>query len=412
MRIVAVAIAVILVAGISARDALADTSERDGAASERDARRAAREIRTVLRNWHSEETRRAETANVLRGIPGAERILLGIAGRYPPATIEAGDIRSQAIEALATVDRPELIARLSLWLNVDVLEGSSAARAVYRFLARMGNAEAIQSLDAFDRRRAATRVGWSHMCDGHDKLEAEVVKKMRGRRGWQLGYQINDMPCGGAPPADGYQGGVDSHGLWLRRVEKTHRSPPAFALLTAEAYKGDLGALPFRRYLVIDRVYVADGRVVIEGRAAGFREGQNAPHWRATVDPSETFRDSDADGVPDRTESILGTDPQLKDTDSDGIDDANDPLPTDGVPRDDASRIVAEVTDYLTWRRYPSEVELPGRYLQVDQVTASEDGTGHAQLRWKGDLWAFDLRRVAGRWRITEAQCLERGPVI
>jgi hypothetical protein len=54
----------------------------------------------------------------------------------------------------------------------------------------------------------------------------------------------------------------------------------------------------------------------------------NTPAGAATRSATPTGPDADGDGIPDRAEVLLGTDPSSADTDGDGQNDAIDPDPT------------------------------------------------------------------------------------
>ena len=98
------------------------------------------------------------------------------------------------------------------------------------------------------------------------------------------------------------------------------------------------------------------------------------------------FRDSDGDGLTDKTEAAFGTDPKRADTDGDGVPDGRDPAPLAKPVADAGGEAAAEMLRYATlflvggpltwqgdraaWGESPSSV---GLLLHLPTETAADD---------------------------------------
>jgi hypothetical protein len=173
--------------------------------------------------------------------------------------------------------------------------------------------------------------------------------------------------------------------------------------------------------------------------------GQHKP-WSGEIDIARTFLDSDGDGLPDLTETILGTDPRKTDTDGDGVPDGEDSNPAaapatteaaraqgeairyimefvDGADRTESNppklatirgemKLAAQVPGgrYLHWpAARPGEAwrQFIGAQLRVSDVQVNED-KARVEVAWspgsRGNTQILSLRKLGGVWRVTDAK--------
>lgn len=224
----------------------------------------------------------------------------------------ARHLRDAAIIGLASFPTPPVAAKLAPLLDGGPpgdVDADEVTAAIHRVLARSGLANALEALQSQDQRRRLGG-GWKKLCARADADSSPVRWTSICEGGLERGpFRILS--------------GSDSR-LWLRRREGRAWSPPALALQVDSWQRAD-------------SVRWLGGRLRLHGGTGP---------WDADVIPAEVLRDDDSDGIADRTELFLGTDPRLSDTDGDSFDDGEDASPL-GVPRnDDVSRVAAEAIRY------------------------------------------------------------------
>jgi hypothetical protein len=189
---------------------------------------------------------------------------------------------------------------------------------IYRMLARVGRRSDLDVLDRFDH-LASGSDGWSRICaaDDADKVKPgpRTINSGFGLcRGWDVGqYRV-----------------VQANDVWLRRkVTGGSFGPPAWAAV---------GVDTFLQRHPVSNVEMRGPAILVTF------EGLAQP---TTIDPSRVFLDRDGDGVSDRTEHFLGTDPERKDSDGDGKHDGVDGSPLASPARTESDRVAAEAIRYV-----------------------------------------------------------------
>jgi hypothetical protein len=219
-------------------------------------------------------------------------------------SIDAQMIRAAAILALARFPRPEVTARLSDL--VDELDEEAMLLPVVRALAMVGGPAEIGALGRATSFPARTP-GWRHLCAPEPLRSAlRIVRALSLRRPTSCGTCMAAISlCRGRTLANGVWSGAAGGGLrWARRLVDGLFGPPALTRLE-------------------------DG----------------PPSARIAVD-------RDRDGLDDRTEEILGTDPTRADSDGDGIADADDASPL-APPRTNDESLIQEAVVRHLMRFYP-----------------------------------------------------------
>ena len=203
-----------------------------------------------------------------------------------------------------------------------------AHAAIYQLLARLGRPADVAALARFDAERGVAG-GWARLCDADDVIKQRYVDPLPVSAGLGLcqGWDV-----------DGYRV-THSQAIWLRqRRSDGSYGPPAWA-----ADPG--GDSQFDRVTVRGARAVANKRIRITGRTGYWGK---EPNWSTTVDPAVVFADRDGDGLTDKTEAALGTDPARADSDGDGVPDGNDPAPFAPPSTSDAAHVHDEVLRFVT----------------------------------------------------------------
>lgn len=166
--------------------------------------------------------------------------------------------------------------------------------AAYWLLARVGGAEEVAALRAFDERH--------RIAGGRSRLCAST--EAAGTYG----------PCETAIEAGRYAISAVAYGsygpwrVWLRRRQGEGWSAPSMGLRREWMERPVSARLVGRRIQLLGR-----------DRAGG-------DPWTADFDAVAAIADADGDGATDGVEEAFGTDPPLPDTDGDGRGDAEDPF--------------------------------------------------------------------------------------
>lgn len=167
------------------------------------------------------------------------------------------------------------------------------------------------------------------------------------------------------------------------------------------------------------------------GNVGSFARSSKACACPSTAD--DVLHDHDVDGIPDATESVLGTDPHDPDTDGDATPDGTDACPLARPGTGDEAAVVAEVVRYAARlyggvdplevrTRLEHSVEVPGAptlllHRVVDQVTPGwfggavrvsavrvDGAEASATIMWEGaqpmDTRTLRLRPVDGTFRV------------
>jgi outer membrane protein assembly factor BamB len=236
-------------------------------------------------------------------------------------------LRGRAVHTLAAHPTPEAARHLAPLLAAAA-EGDEAPE-IYRLLAAVGGGEAERALADLDRRRAPPVVGWHRLCHARP----------------------GESPCGvaavGTPE-------VAAPGVWIRRVEAQAGPVLAFQNQLAEAWQQGV-------------------RLLARGRAYAASLGQRGPEI-GDVAPDQALADGDGDGIPDRIEALLGTDPAARDSDGDGKPDGDDPGPLAPSRSGGDRELVQEIVRYALLGLPPAQVVYlyapPGHRPELDGVAA------------------------------------------
>ncbi|HTE17324.1 MAG TPA: hypothetical protein VK689_02955, partial [Armatimonadota bacterium] len=107
--------------------------------------------------------------------------------------------------------------------------------------------------------------------------------------------------------------------LWVARsADRKGWFQPAFAASLSPTFAS----------LESTRLRSAGGRLLVELRGTAWQQGKERPvHRRLELPLGELYRDGDGDGLPDRLERQIGSDPGGADTDANGIPDGEDKNP-------------------------------------------------------------------------------------
>jgi len=223
--------------------------------------------------------------------------------------------------------------------------------AIYRLLARLGRPADFALLD--ELHRTATRAGgWAAICKDDD-----AVKEPGPARLWVDPWGL----CRGIDVGR-YRVTQARNILWVRRrLADGSFGPPAWA--------ADPGGDQCLRKRIMQKAKLRDGKIVVRGSHEGDLDG-----IISVIDPAGLFGDADRDGLTDRTETALGTDPKRADTDGDGIPDGRDAAPTAVPARDAAGEVTAGVVRFAA-------LFLVGGPLALDAAAAaSSEGPNGAGL--------------------------------
>jgi hypothetical protein len=228
------------------------------------------------------------------------------------------DACQKAIEALVADASPEAVTALKDFLTRDDMDRKMRIEAAVA-LGRIGTAEAVKAIGEFEdwaEKRRTDPVAWEFGMQDFpiDHFNSQKIEPLAQ---WKLN--------------DGTERAVF---LWYRfgqqMIYVTHRKDGAdwvrpVLLNTPPDTKRFLG-LP-----KLDAIKAEGDIVQLRLEAEG----------RMRVDLKMVAPDADKDGIPDRIEKILGTDPEKPDTDGDGINDGADgnPMTPKAGMNDDAAQI-------------------------------------------------------------------------
>ena len=250
--------------------------------------------------------------------PASVPLLLAVLDEPRPAP-SPGELRlpdrpwnthSAALVALARHDTPAAAARLAALLPAfddptqNTRQNPIPVRrsTIARQLARVADGASQKALATLDR-KSLPNVGWKAVCSRH----APLPETGRER-------------CSGGKRAGDFEVllGEDAV-LWLRRlVDGEPSGPPAVIM-------------PCHGCLAIRDVKLIGKKLRLHGERTGTCACEAKP-FSADIDPAAVFADADGDGIPDRTEVLLGTDPANPDSDGDGVPDGDDPCPLAAAP--------------------------------------------------------------------------------
>jgi hypothetical protein len=331
---------------------------------------------------------------VALGLPGLAQILLAVLDEPMPSRPEYKGLRGEAALALAKLDDPTVARRLSpilldekqAWLLAAHISTVVVVRgAVYRLLARVGGREELAVLEQYDRTRPVS-TGWLGVCAASDEAAAKGDETPH--------YAAIVGLCQGEDVGQ-FRRVRQPFTLWLRqKLPKGGLGPPALVVET---------------------------------------------------DPGKTFHDSDGDGLPDSTETMLGTDPKRTDTDGDGLRDGEDSSPTAAPAKTESARAQVEAIRYVMqfignetgWSNLPvvatvrgdlkSAAQIPGglylhwpatkpseprrppigALLEVGDAQVNGD-TARVEVAWargsRGNMHVLSLRKLGGTWRVIDAE--------
>jgi hypothetical protein len=320
---------------------------------------------------------------------------------------------------------------------------SMAHAAIYRLLARLGRSADLARLD--DLQRTTTRAGgWVSICDVDD-----AVKDKGPERVWVDPWGL----CQGIDLGP-FRVTQARNIVWLRRrLADGSFGPPAWAM--------DTGGDQCNNRRIMQKATTKGRRIVLR-QAAGLFFDETPEHGLIGIieDPAGLFADADGDGLSDRTEAAFGTDPKRPDTDGDGVPDGRDPAPLAAPARDAIGEVTGEILRYVTLfivggpltylgdgakgaespspagllLHLPSNTDADdracelterGKYGPVDPARALRTPFPIARvqsLKVEGDgahgrfVWSthggplahdLDLRRVQGKWRVTDDRLVE-----
>jgi hypothetical protein len=240
----------------------------------------------------------------------------------------AETLRHSAVHALAAHLTTEAVRRLAPLL-VPAADGGGEQEdptELYRLLARVGGPEAERALAALDHRRAPRVVGWNRLCQPG-----------------QAGAPPDETPCGAAIHAGTLEVAGASPGVWIRRDRPRAAGGPMLA------FQDDLA-------IDVEEARQEGNTLIARGRVYAASLGQRRP-WSVEIPTEQALADGDGDGVPDRTETFLGTDPAARDSDGDGKPDGDDPSPLARSARTGDRELVQEIVRYaLLGQRPPVRV--------------------------------------------------------
>jgi hypothetical protein len=173
-------------------------------------------------------------------------------------------------------------------------------------------------------------VGWNRLCQGAAAVGAE-----RGRFWGSTGSL-----CGAAVAAGKLKVAGAAPGVWIRAADTQASGGPVLA---------------FQDGLSVDveEAWQKGDKLVARGQAYAASAGDRRP-WSVEIQTKEALADRDGDGVPDRTETFLGTNPAAKDSDGDGKDDGDDPSPlAKPAARAGDKELVEEIVRYALLEQPP-----------------------------------------------------------
>ena len=221
-------------------------------------------------------------------------------GRYHSAQ----SLRGAAVRALARHETGDSAKRLASLLvpsfEADAWPGPDSRSEIYQLLARVGGPEAERALATLDEKRAPKAMGWNQLCSGASPDPAP------------RGFPGDDGICGVGAAAGNLRVAGAAPGVWIRPKDGRATAP----------------ALAFQDGLAVDvqEATEKEGKLIAKGQAAARSGGEGRP-WSVEIETKTALADRDGDGISDKTEQFIGTDPANKDTDQDGKNDGEDASP-------------------------------------------------------------------------------------